>query len=70
MKKLIISAFVISALIVPTSIAQAATSKPKPVISGAAAAGEGTAAHEQGEGKTVEKKETGKTKKKVIKKKK
>lgn len=69
MKKLIISAFVIGSLIAPSGIAEAATKKPKPAISGAAAAGEGTAAHEQGEGKKVEKKETG-SKKKVIKKKK
>ena len=54
------------------TFANAATKSPKPKVSGMAAAGgeEGSAKHEAGEGKKVEKKETGNHKKKVIKKKK
>jgi hypothetical protein len=72
LKKLTISALVIGALVLTPTFATAATKAPKPKISGMAAAGgeEGSAAHEAGEGKSVEKKETGKNKKKVIKKKK
>jgi hypothetical protein len=72
LKKLTISALVIGSLVLMPTFASAATKSPKPKVSGMAAAGgeEGSASHEAGEGKKVEKKETGNHKKKVIKKKK
>ena len=72
MKKLTVCALVIGSLVLVPTFASAATKSPKPKISGMAASGgeEGSAAHEAGEGKKVEKKESGNHKKKVIKKKK
>jgi hypothetical protein len=72
LKKLTISALVIGSLVLAPAFANGATKSPKPQVSGMAAAGgeEGSASHEAGEGKKVEKKEKGNHKKKVIKKKK
>ena len=68
MKKLLIISLIAGSLVATPTIANAATKAPKPQISGGAAA-EGSAEHEAGEGKKVEKSEKA-PKKKVIKKKK
>ena len=69
MKKLLIVSLVVGSLVAAPTLSQAATKSPKPKITGGAAAQEGTAEHEAGEGHAVEKSEK-KVKKKVIKKKK
>jgi hypothetical protein len=74
LKKLTISALVIGSLVIAPTISNAATKAPKPAISGAASAKEGTAAHESGESAGTQNKEAKKSGvkkvKKVIKKKK
>jgi Ni/Co efflux regulator RcnB len=69
MKKLLVISLIAGSLIAAPTASHAAVKSPKPAVK--VAGGEGSAEHEAGEGKSVEKKETGgKTKKKVIKKKK
>jgi hypothetical protein len=69
MKKLLVISLIAGSLIAVPTAANAAVKSPKPSVK--VAGGEGSAEHEAGEGKSVEKKEKGeKSKKKVIKKKK